>query len=145
MCRSRSGQFIAARDTDSQFILARLICPQRQSRCRIDTIYSVAAACFPIFCARGSVDPGRPKMDIECQTLSVPEAGKILGVSRNTAYDAVKTGQLPVLRIGRKIRVPKVLLHRMLASTPGKGECPMTGTDIEATRTDFIYEALPAD
>ena len=61
-------------------------------------------------------------MDIECQTLSVPEAGKILGVSRNTAYDAVKTGQLPVLRIGRKIRVPKVLLHRMLASTPGKGE-----------------------
>jgi len=61
-------------------------------------------------------------MNTECQTLSVPEAGKILGVSRNTAYDAVKTGQLPVLRIGRKIRVPKVLLDRMLANTPGQGE-----------------------
>ena len=61
-------------------------------------------------------------MNAECQTLSVPEAGKILGVSRNTAYQAVKTGQLPVLRIGRKIRVPKALLNRMLTRMLEKEE-----------------------
>ena len=41
-------------------------------------------------------------------------AGKILGYSRNTTYEAVKNGQLPVIRLGRKIRVPKVALKRML-------------------------------
>jgi excisionase family DNA binding protein len=61
-------------------------------------------------------------MNSECQTLSVVDAGRILGVSRNTAYEAVKTGQLPVLRIGRKIRVPKALLERMLTSTGEREE-----------------------
>ena len=55
-------------------------------------------------------------MNSECQTVSVEEAAKILGYSRNTAYEAVKSGQLPVIRIGgRKIRVPKVALERILA------------------------------
>jgi excisionase family DNA binding protein len=53
-------------------------------------------------------------MNIECQTYSVEEAGRILGYSRNTAYEAAKTGELPVIRLGRKIRVPKVALQRLL-------------------------------
>jgi excisionase family DNA binding protein len=61
-------------------------------------------------------------MDTECQTVSVEVAGKILGYSRNTAYQAAKTGQLPVIRIGRKIRVPQMALERMLANAPAKGE-----------------------
>ena len=44
------------------------------------------------------------KMDNDCQTISVRDAGKILGVSRNTAYEAVRTKQLPALRIGRASR-----------------------------------------
>lgn len=50
----------------------------------------------------------------ECLTLSVEEAGRLLGYSRNTAYEAAKTGELPVIRLGRKIRVPKVALQRLL-------------------------------
>jgi excisionase family DNA binding protein len=53
-------------------------------------------------------------MNFECQTVSVEEAGRILGYSRNTAYEAAKTGELPVIRLGRKIRVPKVALQRLL-------------------------------
>ena len=60
-------------------------------------------------------------MDNDCQTISVPDAGKILGVSRNTAYEAVRTKQLPALRIGRQLRVPKALLERLLAGTVDKG------------------------
>ena len=53
-------------------------------------------------------------MNIECQTVSVEHAGKILGYSRNTAYEAAKTGELPTIRLGRKIRVPIAALQRLL-------------------------------
>jgi len=55
-------------------------------------------------------------MDTECLTLSVEEAGRILGYSRNTAYEAAKRGELPTIRLGRKIRVPRVALQRLLDS-----------------------------
>jgi len=53
-------------------------------------------------------------MPTERQTLKIEEAAKILGISRNTAYDAVKTGQLPTVKIGRRFLVPKAALERML-------------------------------
>lgn len=47
-------------------------------------------------------------------TMSVPEAGRILGIGRNAAYAAAASGQLPVIRIGRKILVPRARLVAML-------------------------------
>jgi excisionase family DNA binding protein len=48
-------------------------------------------------------------------TLSVPEAGaKYFGLSRNGSYDAAAQGHLPVVRIGRLLRVPVRALERML-------------------------------
>ena len=55
-----------------------------------------------------------PKMPTECQTIKIGEAAKILGISRNTAYDAAKCGQLPTVKIGRRLLVPRVALERML-------------------------------
>ena len=54
-------------------------------------------------------------MPTERQTLKIEEAAKVLGISRNTAYDAVKTGELPTIKIGRRFLVPRVALERMLA------------------------------
>jgi excisionase family DNA binding protein len=53
-------------------------------------------------------------MNAECLTVSVEEAGRILGYSRNTAYEAVRRGELPSIRLGRKIRVPRAALQRLL-------------------------------
>jgi excisionase family DNA binding protein len=53
-------------------------------------------------------------MPTERQTLKIEEAAKVLGISRNTAYDAVKSGQLPTVKIGRRFLVPKAALERML-------------------------------
>jgi hypothetical protein len=40
-------------------------------------------------------------------TLSVPEAGKrYYGLSRNGSYAAVGRGEIPVIRVGRLLRVP---------------------------------------
>jgi excisionase family DNA binding protein len=52
----------------------------------------------------------------ECRTIKIEEAAKILGISRNTAYEAVKSGQLPTVKIGRRFLVPKAALERMLES-----------------------------
>lgn len=47
-------------------------------------------------------------------TISVPEAGKILGVGRQAAYEAVHRGEIPAIRIGRLLRVPRAAFERML-------------------------------
>lgn len=49
------------------------------------------------------------------QTLSVIEAGQILGLGKNAAYEAATRGDFPVLRIGKRILVPKVAFERFLA------------------------------
>jgi hypothetical protein len=47
-------------------------------------------------------------------TISVPEAGKrYFGLCRNAAYDAAGRGDIPVIKIGRLLRVPVLALERM--------------------------------
>jgi excisionase family DNA binding protein len=48
-------------------------------------------------------------------TVSVEESGRVLGLSRNFAYEAVKNGDIPSIRFGRIIRVPTAPLRKMLA------------------------------
>lgn len=50
-------------------------------------------------------------------TISVPEAGRLLGLGRNAAYRAAARDELPVLRIGGKLRVPTQPLVEMLTGT----------------------------
>jgi hypothetical protein len=47
-------------------------------------------------------------------TLPVPLAGRLCGLGRDRAYQAVERGELPVLRSGRRIAVPTVPLLRQL-------------------------------
>ena len=58
-----------------------------------------------------------PEQDQTAATLTVEEAAKILGVSRGVAYEGVKTGEIPSIRIGRRILVPKAELDKMLGIT----------------------------
>jgi excisionase family DNA binding protein len=53
-------------------------------------------------------------MEPERKTLSVPEAGRWLGIGRNAAYEAARRGEIPTIRIGRLLRVPVVALERKL-------------------------------
>jgi excisionase family DNA binding protein len=53
--------------------------------------------------------------------MTVEEAAVILGISRATAYDAVRRGEIPCLRIGRRILVSKIALGRMLDSAGSIG------------------------
>lgn len=48
-------------------------------------------------------------------TLTVPEAAMVLGISRALAYEAARTGDLPTIRFGRRLVVPRAALDRVLA------------------------------
>lgn len=55
-------------------------------------------------------------MKKKAQTYTVDEVAEILGIGRNGAYEGVKSGEIPSIRIGKRILVPKAALDRMLAS-----------------------------
>ena len=46
--------------------------------------------------------------------LTVPEAAAALGASKNTVYELVRTRQIPHVRIGSRIRIPKAALEAWL-------------------------------
>lgn len=46
--------------------------------------------------------------------LTVPQAARLLGVGRNTLYDAVSRGDVPHIRIGRRILIPNAALEAFL-------------------------------
>jgi excisionase family DNA binding protein len=57
------------------------------------------------------------------QTLTVEEAARTLGCGRNAAYQAVRRGEIPAIRLGRRILIPRVALERLL-ETQGKAASP---------------------
>ena len=56
------------------------------------------------------------KENMESATLSVEETAKVLGIGRNSAYEGVRTGEIPSIRIGKRILVPRLALEQFLKS-----------------------------
>ena len=48
------------------------------------------------------------------QVLTVREAARVLRISRNSCYEAIRKGELPAIRLGRRWLVPLSALRRML-------------------------------
>lgn len=46
--------------------------------------------------------------------LTVAEAAELLGISRGTAYEYARTGQLPAVRLGRRLVIPKHRFDELL-------------------------------
>jgi hypothetical protein len=59
-------------------------------------------------------------------TYDVPEAGAMAGLGRNASYEAAKRGEIPILRIGRRLLVPKREWDRRL--TGESASCPAVTT-----------------
>ena len=56
-----------------------------------------------------AVEPADGKLPMtERLALSVEEAAALLGISRDLAYDLVTRGELPSVRLGRRLVVPAV-------------------------------------
>lgn len=48
-------------------------------------------------------------------TLTIDETARELGISRGSAYEAARRGELPTIRIGRRLLVPVAALSALLA------------------------------
>lgn len=48
-------------------------------------------------------------------TLTVDDAAQVLGISRALAYELIARGELPSLRLGRRIVIPRRALELLLA------------------------------
>lgn len=59
----------------------------------------------------GETKSGKP---VERLTLTVEEAAESLGISRAFAYEAVARGEIPCIRIGRRVLIPKIALEKLL-------------------------------
>lgn len=60
----------------------------------------------------------RPHHEKEKRCYTVPEAAQLLGLSRNFGYELAKTGQIPILRFGKRMLVPKAIFDKMLGISP---------------------------
>ena len=49
-------------------------------------------------------------------TISVEDAARLLGISRGLAYEAVRRGEIPVIRLGRRLLVPRLRLLELVGS-----------------------------
>lgn len=61
-----------------------------------------------------SVTNARPEVDAQEQQpllLSVDSAAQLMGIGRTKAYEMVKCGQLPLVRIGTRVLIPREALE----------------------------------
>ena len=53
-------------------------------------------------------------IELSRRTITIPEAGAQLGISRNSAYEAAARGEIPVIRVGKRLLVPKAAFDRLV-------------------------------
>ena len=53
-------------------------------------------------------------MENQRLTLTVPEVAEIVGVSRAHAYELIRLGRIPSIRLGRRLIVPRKALEDFL-------------------------------
>jgi excisionase family DNA binding protein len=56
----------------------------------------------------------------ETTVLTIPEVAKLLRISEASAYNACARGDLPSVRVGALLRVPRVALDRWLDARTGR-------------------------
>ena len=47
-------------------------------------------------------------------TMTITEAAQALGIGRTLAYELARTGELPTIKLGRRLVVPRWALQRLV-------------------------------
>jgi excisionase family DNA binding protein len=50
--------------------------------------------------------------------MTVEEVAEILGTGRTATYDAVRRGEIPSIKVGRKLVIPTAAVRRLLELDP---------------------------
>ena len=62
-------------------------------------------------------------------TVTVEEAGAILGVSRSVAYEAANAGSIPAIRVGRRLLIPVARLRALLGEAQNENSATAGNRD----------------
>jgi excisionase family DNA binding protein len=57
------------------------------------------------------------KQSESSKTYSIARAGELLGLGKNATYNAAHRGEIPTIKIGGRLLVPRAALDRMLEAT----------------------------
>ena len=68
---------------------------------------------------------------------TIEEAARLLRIGRSAAYAAARSGELPVIRVGRSLRVPRHRLEAMLG--PISDPPPADREDARSSSRDEDY------
>ena len=100
--------------------------PSRQTRSVVDQF-------APVRRKRTRRDEGKREMPTPIDTdrdeplvVSVARAARLLGISKAMAYELAHRGELPTLRLGRRLVVPKTGIDKLVASalaSPSPARC----------------------
>ncbi len=55
-----------------------------------------------------STEPLNPR------TYTIDQAAQLLGIGRNQCYEAAKRGDIPCIRLGRRMVIPRAAFDRLL-------------------------------
>lgn len=81
-------------------------------------------------------------------TVSVEQAGRLIGISRAHAYAMVRDGSMPVIRLGpRRVRVPSAKLRELLGVDDRQSyadELAAAPADATESQAQALRHRLPA-
>ena len=79
-------------------------------------------------------------------TIDVTLAAEILGISRGSAYEAVRRGEIPSISVGRRRLIPTAPLMEMLGIDQQSESASQVGRDaLETLRTERTDGVLSED
>ena len=64
------------------------------------------------------------QMGSEKETLTVEETAKVLGIGRSLAYRMAQDGEIPTLRLGRRILIPRQAITELLGAQTAESKEP---------------------
>jgi len=70
----------------------------------------------PVGPGSSHTDETTPPPSMGRLVLTVDEAAYLLNISRSLAYELIARGELPALRLGRRIVIPRVMLEELLGT-----------------------------
>lgn len=79
------------------------------------------------FGAAASSGAGASQLNSMPDLLTVEEAAHFLRISRGLAYQEVHSGEIPSIRIGRTIRIPKHRLKQLVEAQSSDGSGASNG------------------
>jgi excisionase family DNA binding protein len=63
-------------------------------------------------------------------TYTVPEVAELLGISRSSAYECVRRGEIPALTLGRRVVIAKTAIDALLGTATSDSREPAVGEEL---------------